>query len=99
FFILFCNLLGQIPINEIVTLITGGKVETHVGSTQTVSIATTGALAPLTFLFIHASGIIQVYRSLRDGTYGHHGHHEEHTADGSHGHEAAHDLEHVRGDA
>jgi hypothetical protein len=34
-----------------------------------------------------------------DGTYGHHGHHEEHTSSGSHGHEAAHDLEHVRGEA
>lgn len=99
FFILFCNLLGQIPINEFITLITGGKVETHVGSTATGTIATTGALAILTFLVIHASGVMQVFRSLRDGTYGHHGHHEEHTADGSHGHEAAHDLEHVRGDA
>ena len=99
FFILFANLLGQIPINEIVTLVTGGTIETHVGSTATGTIATTGALAILTFLVIHASGVLQVFRSLRDGTYGHHGHHEEHTADGSPGHEAAHDLEHVRGEA
>jgi hypothetical protein len=34
-----------------------------------------------------------------DGTYGHHGHHEEHSSDGGHAHEAAHDLEHVRGEA
>jgi F0F1-type ATP synthase membrane subunit a len=99
FFILFCNLLGQLPINETIALITGGKVETHVGSTATGTIATTGALAILTFIIIHASGILQVFRALRDGTYGHHGHHEEHSADGSHGHEAAHDLEHVRGEA
>src|ERR671912_484487 len=31
FFILFCNLLGQIPIDEIITTITGGKVQTHIG--------------------------------------------------------------------
>jgi F0F1-type ATP synthase membrane subunit a len=99
FFILFANLLGQIPINEFVTLLSGGHIETHIGSTATGTIATTGALAILTFLIIHASGVLQVFRSLRNGTYGHHGHHEEHTSDGSHGHEAAHDLEHVRGEA
>lgn len=99
FFILIANLLGQIPINEFIILFTVGKVETHVGSTATGTIATTGALAIMTFLCIHVSGVFQVYRSLRDGTYGHHAHHEEHTSEGSHGHEAAHDLEHVRGEA
>jgi F0F1-type ATP synthase membrane subunit a len=99
FFILFCNLLGQLPINEFIALVTFGKWETHVGSTATGTIATTGALALLTFLVIHVSGVMQVYRALRDGTYGHHGHHEEHTSEGGHGHEAAHDLEHVRGEA
>ncbi|HEV8291808.1 MAG TPA: F0F1 ATP synthase subunit A, partial [Tepidisphaeraceae bacterium] len=33
------------------------------------------------------------------GTYGHHGHHEEHSSNGNPGHEAAHDLEHMRGEA
>jgi len=98
FFILFCNLLGQIPLSEILTVINGGK-EVHYGGTATGTIATTGALALCTFLFIHFSGILQVAKSLMDGTYGHHGHHEEHTSDGSRGHEAAHDLEHVRGEA
>jgi F0F1-type ATP synthase membrane subunit a len=98
FFILFANLLGQLPINEFITLLTGGK-EAHIGGTATGTIATTGALALLTFLVIHVSGVLQVFRALRDGTYGHHGHHEEHTSEGSHGHEAAHDLEHVRGEA
>jgi len=97
FFILFCNLLGQIPIGEIVTLFTGK--ESHLGGTATGRATTTGALAVCAFLFVHLSGIIQVARSLMDGTYGHHAHHEEHSADGDHGHEAAHDLEHVRGDA
>jgi F0F1-type ATP synthase membrane subunit a len=99
FFILFCNLLGQIPLNEIITVLKGGGHEAHLGGTATGTIATTGALALCTFLVIHVSGIIQVFRSLKDGTYGHHGHHEEHSADGTRGHEAAHDLEHVRGEA
>ncbi|MGH7214020.1 MAG: F0F1 ATP synthase subunit A [Tepidisphaeraceae bacterium] len=97
FFILFCNLLGQIPINEIFALF-GYNV--HFGGTATGTLTTTGALAVCAFLFIHFSGIIQVAKSLIDGTYGHHGHHEEHSSDGIHtGHEAAHDLEHVRGEA
>src|SRR5689334_9507881 len=104
FFILFCNLLGQIPIAEIITLVRGGGSGAHdpwlhVGGTATGSVATTGALAVCAFFAIHISGIIQVARSLIDGTYGQHGHHEEHSANGTHGHEAAHDLEHHRGDA
>jgi F0F1-type ATP synthase membrane subunit a len=97
FFILFCNLLGQIPIAELVTLLTGH--ESHIGGTATGAITTTFALAACTFFFIHLSGIIQVARSLMDGTYGHHGHHEEHSSDGGRAHETAHDLEHVRGEA
>jgi F0F1-type ATP synthase membrane subunit a len=97
FFILFANLLGQIPIGEIITLITGKP--SHWGGTATGTLTTTGALAVCAFLFIHFSGMMQVAKSLRDGTYGHHGHHEEHTSNGTSGHEAAHDLEHVRGEA
>ncbi len=97
FFILFCNLLGQIPIIEIITLATGK--ETHFGGTATGSPTTTLALAICAFLFIHINGIAQVARSLIDGTYGHHSHHEEHSSDGAKGHETAHDLEHVRGEA
>jgi F0F1-type ATP synthase membrane subunit a len=98
FFILFCNLLGQIPVDEIITLISGGRAQTHFGGTATGTINATGALAVLAFLFIHANGIWQVAKSLMDGTYGHHGHHEEHSSNGSKGHEAAHDLEHARGE-
>jgi F0F1-type ATP synthase membrane subunit a len=97
FFILFCNLLGQIPISEIITLFT--RKPSHLGGTATGTMTTTGALAICAFLVIHVSGIVQVARSLIDGTYGHHGHHEEHSANGTRGHEAAHDLEHVRGEA
>jgi F0F1-type ATP synthase membrane subunit a len=96
FFILFSNLLGQIPIGDIITLFT--KEPSHWGGTATGTLTTTGALAACAFIFIHLNGIIQVARSLIDGTYGHHGHHEEHSSTGEHGHEAAHDLEHVRGE-
>src|SRR3954467_5830855 len=71
FFILFCNLLGQIPIAEIVTLFT--RKPSHLGGTATGTMTTTGALAICTFLFIHFNGILQVFRSLVDGSYGHHG--------------------------
>ena len=98
FFILFCNLLGQVPFGEIVTLFNGGT-PSHFGGTATGTLTTTGALAIMTFLFIHFSGIVQIAKSLIDGTYGHHGHHEEHSSNGTKHHEAAHDLDHHRGDA
>jgi F0F1-type ATP synthase membrane subunit a len=97
FFILFSNLLGQVPFGSFVAVLTGH--DPHISATATGTLTTTGALAIIAFLFIHVNGIWQIAKSLIDGTYGHHGHHEEHTSAGSHGHEAAHDLEHVRGDA
>lgn len=97
FFILFCNLLGSIPIADILRLILGRPV--HWGGTATGNINTTAALAVCAFFAIHVSGVLQIAKSLRDGTYGHHGHHEEHSSDGGPGHEAAIDLEHGRGDA
>jgi F0F1-type ATP synthase membrane subunit a len=93
FFILFANLLGQIPVDEFVTLASGGQIESHVWGTATGSILTTGALAMIAFFFVHANGIRQVANDLIKGTYGHHGGHEEHSS-----HEAAHDLEHPRGE-
>jgi F0F1-type ATP synthase membrane subunit a len=92
FFILFCNLLGQIPINEIWALFTGK--EAHFGGTATGTVTTTGGLALCALFMIHFSGIVQVARSLMDGTYGHQEHHEEHSSSN-----AAHDMEHVRGEA
>ena len=97
FFILFCNLLGFIPIGEIISLLTWGHVE-HLGGTATGTVSTTGALAIFTFFFIHGSGVFQVFKSLRDGSYGHHAPHEEHSSDGTKHHEAALDLPHMRGE-
>src|SRR5688500_1634785 len=97
FFILFSNLLGQIPFGEFISLFTGHA--SHLGGTATGTLTTTGALAIYAFLFIHFNGIVQVARSLIDGTYGHHGHHEEHSSNGTKHHETAHDLDHHRGEA
>jgi F0F1-type ATP synthase membrane subunit a len=95
FFILFCNVLGCIPIAQIFAVLTGGVVQ-HLGGTATGSISTTATLAVIAFFFIHFHGIDMIARALMDGTYGQHGHHTEHTANGHPPHEAAHDLEHMR---
>lgn len=85
FFILFCNLLGMIPLAEILYLISGRTIQ-HVGGTATGNLAVTGALAIVTFFMIHISGIRAAYTGLVDGTYGHHdeGHEHEHAHDHSH---------------
>ncbi|HWE96620.1 MAG TPA: F0F1 ATP synthase subunit A [Tepidisphaeraceae bacterium] len=98
FFILFCNLLGAIPISEFIELITLGNVK-HIGGAATGAISTTAALAVVAFFFIHAQAIDTIARDLMNGTYGKHGHHEEHSSDGHAGHESAHDLEHARSEA
>jgi F0F1-type ATP synthase membrane subunit a len=100
FFIAFCNLLGCIPFVEIFGLIfyaiTGGHgfgpngFIPHIGGTATGSISTTATLAICAFLFIHFNGVNTIARDLMKGTYGKHGHS---------GHEAARDLEHMRGEA
>jgi F-type H+-transporting ATPase subunit a len=96
FFILFCNLLGMIPLADIIRLISGGRLE-GVGGTATGNIAITGGLALCAFITIHASGVVEVFHGLRDGTFGHH-HGDEHAgsesgaehgaAHGAPGHEA-----------
>lgn len=97
FFILFCNLLGQIPVDAIASLFTGH--EEHFWGTPTGNIAVTGGLAICAFVCIHVNGIWQVAKDLQRGTYGHHPHHEEHSSNGEPGHEAAMDLDHMRAEA
>jgi F0F1-type ATP synthase membrane subunit a len=97
FFILFCNLLGFIPLGEIIYLISGGRLH-HIGGTATGTMSTTGGLAICAFFVIHLSGIAQVYRSLRSGEYGH-GHHDAGSSNGAPPFESAQNLEHMRGDA
>ncbi|HZL35513.1 MAG TPA: F0F1 ATP synthase subunit A [Tepidisphaeraceae bacterium] len=98
FFILFSNILGLVPIATIVELLTAGRIQ-HIGGTVTGNISNTAALAVMVFVVIHVSGVLQVMRDLRSGTYGHHAAHEEHSSNGTPGHEAAMDLDHMRGEA
>ena len=97
FFILFCNVLGAIPFAAIFELISGGKIE-HLGGAATGNISTTAALAICALIFIHFNGLSQIIGDLRRGTYGHHGTHNEHSSNGDHNHEAAMDLDHMRGE-
>lgn len=98
FFLLFCNLLGLIPFATFFELITVGHARDF-GGTATGNIWNTAALAVLAFVMIHVSGVLQVFRDLVRGTYGHHEPHEEHSSNGAKSHEAAMDLEHMRGEA
>ena len=58
FFILTCNILGLIPLDGIIYLITGCKVK-HIGGTATASIWVTGAMSVISFLMIQINGILQ----------------------------------------
>jgi F-type H+-transporting ATPase subunit a len=87
FFILFCNCLGLIPFGEIIGLISGGRIQ-HMGGAPTSAITTTATLALIAFIFIHLQGTWVMYRSLRSGAYGHHGHdnHGHDEGGGQHAH-------------
>ena len=94
FFILFSNLLGQVPVNELCTVVAhwfGSTREFQFWGTATGTPITTGALAIAAFFLIHISGIKEIATALMKGTYGHHDHHD--------GHEQVEDLQHMRGDA
>jgi F-type H+-transporting ATPase subunit a len=87
FYILICNLLGMIPLDSIVYLLSGRRLQ-HIGGTATSNIMITAGLATCSFFMIHFSGIKQVYLELLAGTYGHHGH-DDH-GDASHGGHSSH---------
>jgi F0F1-type ATP synthase membrane subunit a len=91
FFILFCNLLGMIPANELVALFSGGKAEPHFWGTATANIAVTGALAIVAFITIHISGIIQQIRIKMDPSLAPHHHGTDHAQ--PHGHGDWHGME------
>jgi len=55
FFILTLNLMGMIPSEKIITLITGKK--NHFGGPATANIWITGAMAVVAFMVTHISGI------------------------------------------
>ena len=73
FYILTCNLLGMIPLDSIIAVATGGRLQ-HVGGTATGNIMITAGLAACSFLMIHFSGMKQIFGDLVTGEYGHHAH-------------------------
>ncbi len=95
FYILACNLLGMIPLADIIGLASGGSLQ-HIGGTATGNIMVTAGLALCAFFMIHFSGAKQVYSDLVAGMYGHHHEHDEDHALHGEGHEfgLAHDPAH-----
>ncbi|MBN1846811.1 MAG: F0F1 ATP synthase subunit A [Sedimentisphaerales bacterium] len=67
FFILFCNLIGMVPVDGILVLASLGHLK-HFGGTATSNIWVTGTLAACAFLMIHVSGIRQqgLWRYLKN---------------------------------
>jgi len=57
FFVLTLNLLGMIPSERLVTVLTGK--ENHFGGPATANIFITGAMAAVSFVMTHATGIRQ----------------------------------------
>lgn len=57
FFILFCNLLGMVPVGAILRLATGDRHLEHIGGTATGNLWITAGLAILVFVTTHAVGI------------------------------------------
>ncbi len=79
FFILFCNLLGMLPLGQIANIVTGGTAP-HFWGTATGNWVVTGTLAIMTFLTIHIGGVSQQVRMAMDPSLDPHHHH------GAHGH-------------
>jgi F0F1-type ATP synthase membrane subunit a len=90
FFILFCSLLGLVPVNEIIGIARGGK-EAHIWGTATANIAVTGALAIVAFITVHVSGIIQAVRIKMDPSLAPHHSGNDHSQ--PHGHGQMHGME------
>lgn len=58
FFVLFCNLLGMIPVGPILRFLAGDNPHfEHWGGTATGNLAVTGGLALISFAMIHAVGV------------------------------------------
>ncbi len=58
FFILICNLLGMVPTDGLLYLLSGRRLK-HLGGAATANIWITGSLAAMAFFMIHISGIRQ----------------------------------------
>jgi F-type H+-transporting ATPase subunit a len=95
FFILFCNLLGLIPVNEVVNFVRSlGKTReqvahmptAHIWGTATANFSVTGGMAILAFCAIHVSGIIQQIRIKMNPSLDPHHQSDEHLQRADHAH-------------
>lgn len=84
FFVLFCNVLGMIPMAEIIGLASHGSLK-HLWGTATAGISITAALALTAFVVVHISGIIQQVRIKMDPSLAPHHHGTDHAQPRGHG--------------
>jgi F0F1-type ATP synthase membrane subunit a len=84
FFILFCNVLGMIPLGEVIELGSRGKLE-HLWGTATANFSVTGGLAIMAFVTVHMSGIIQQIRIKMDPSLAPHHAGNDHAQPHGHG--------------
>lgn len=90
FFVLFCNLLGMIPMGAFLGLSGQQRLEQMWG-TATANFSVTGALAIVAFITVQASGIIQAVRIKMDPSLAPHHHGKDHAQ--PHGHGQMHGAE------
>lgn len=108
FFILFCNLLGLLPVNEIIVFVrsigkSGVHVRhiaeadtSHIWGTATANFSVTAGLAIVAFFAIHLSGIFQQIRIKTNPSLDPHYHHtpqEPHHGPGNHGEHPEHHIQ------
>jgi F0F1-type ATP synthase membrane subunit a len=84
FFVLFCNLLGIVPVGEALTLGTHGVLR-HAWGTATSGISVTAALAIVAFITVHISGVIQAVRVKMDPSLAPHHDSTDHAKPMGHG--------------
>jgi len=82
FFILFCNVLGLIPVGEMASLLTGRPQ--HIWGTATGNLLVTAGLAITAFFMLHILGILEQIRIAMDPSLDPH-HHGEHGYDDEYG--------------
>ncbi len=90
FFVLFCNLLGILPLGEVFELGSQGKLE-HYWGTATANLSVTLGLAVVAFITVHVSGVIQQVRIKMDPSLAPHHHGDDHSQ--PHGHGQMHGME------
>jgi F0F1-type ATP synthase membrane subunit a len=84
FFVLYCNVLGMIPVGETLELISKGRLQ-HLWGTATANLSITAGLAVIAFVTVHISGIIQQVRIKMDPSLAPHHSGEDHAPPHGHG--------------